>query len=166
MCVYIDIYIKKSHLRRTCKRWWTTLLHRHPPSRPSSPSPTLSPSSPSLLRFARTFYILPIPFSTYNLHASIVQTDDGNYLRFSANAINQKRRSASPPGPLERQGYPPSPSPLLFRRFYLPRSSFGFRLDSTPSIDNSRLILLARADFSHAAWRLLPRVHDEFRGSR
>lgn len=102
--MYVYIYIKKSHLRRTCERWWTTLLHRHPPSH--SPFPSLL----SLLFYvSHAGYILPIPFSTYNLHASIVQTDDENYLRFSANAINQKRRSASPPGPLDRQGYPPPP---------------------------------------------------------
>lgn len=131
------------------------------------PAPTLSFSlssfscPPPLLRFARTVIYLPIPFSTYNLHASIVQTDDGNYLRFSANAINQKRRSASPPGPLDRQGYPPPPPccPCLSR------SSFGFRLDSTPSIDNSRLILRESGLLPLTAPGLL-RVYGEFRGSR
>lgn len=110
VCMYIYIYIciKKSHLRRICERWWATLLHRHPPSRSPSPSPVLPP-----LSYGSRARLYPISFSTYNLHASIVQTDDGNYLRFSANAINQKRRSASPPGPLDRQGYPPPP----LRRF-------------------------------------------------
>lgn len=110
VCIRVYIYIKKSHLRRVDERGGGlpsctdtllfTLLLLHP--------------RPSLLRFARTVIILPIPFSTYSLHASIVQTDDGNYLRFSANAINQKRRSASPPGPLDRQGYPPPlPAPSV-----------------------------------------------------
>lgn len=62
---------------------------------PSFFSPSFSFSPPSWLPwFARTVIFLPISFSTYNLYyASIVQTDDENYLRFSANAINQKRRS-------------------------------------------------------------------------
>lgn len=77
---------------------------------PPAPTPSFSLSFsfstlPPLLRFARTVisYLYLSPPTT--LHASIVQTDDENYLRFSANAINQKRRSASPPGPLDRQGY-------------------------------------------------------------
>lgn len=106
VCVrmYIYIYIKKSHLRRYMRE----VVDYHPASTPSFSLSFFTTLAP-LLRFARTVIFLPIPFSTYNLHASIVQTDDGNYLRFSANAINQKRRSASPPGPLDRQGYPPPP---------------------------------------------------------
>lgn len=157
--MYVHIYIKKSHL--------LTLYMREVVGYPPAPTPSFSLfsfshplSSPTVRAHG---YILPIPFSTYNLHASIVQTDDGNYLRFSANAINQKRRSASPRGPLNRQGYPPPPPLLVFPSHSL--LLLGFRLDSTLPIDNSRLIL-RESGLSPRAAPGLPRVHGEFRGSR
>lgn len=110
VCARICIYLQKKKKEKNP----TSAVYARGGELPSC-TDTLLLALLLLLRFARTVIYLPIPFSTYNLHASIVQTDDGNYLRFSANAINQKRRSASPTGPLDRQRYPP-PSPC---RLYL-----------------------------------------------
>lgn len=110
LCVYTCAHVQASaraHVYIHIKNPTSASVHTRGGGLPSCTDtlllPPFSPGVPMVR--ARTVIFLPISFSTYNLHASIVQTDDGNYLRFSANAINQKRRSASPAGPLGRQGY-------------------------------------------------------------
>ena len=67
-----------------------------------------------------------------------------NYLRFSANAINQKRRSASPAGPSRPEGAAATAAAAAAAS---PSAFDSTRLDSTrlrATIDNSRLIRYER----------------------
>lgn len=117
-----------------------------------------SPSS--LLRFARTVisYLYLSPPTTYTPPSSRRTTGIISVFpqtRLTRNVVQQALRAHS------------TGRDILHLRPAAPLSlSLPSAFDSTPSIDNSRLILRESADFSRSQPPGLLRVHGEFRGSR
>lgn len=156
-----------------CTRVYVYLYKKIPPppyirevvGYPPAPTPSFSlsfsfsypPFSPTVRAHGYILYLSPP--TTYTPPSSRRTTGIISVFpqtRLTRNVVQQALRALSTG---RGEGYPPPP----LRRFIslVPPSAF----DSTPPIDNSRLILRESGLLSRAAPRL-PRVHGEFRGSR